>query len=91
MPDYEIDSTNREVAVRLYGNAINAKYAELLKHNEHLSFEDCMLLDAVQKGRHISLEEVHSLMEKGLIEGEYPNIYICRKLYLKAPIKWENM
>ena len=31
MPDYEIDAAKKEVAVRLYGNAINEKYTKLLK------------------------------------------------------------
>ena len=48
MPDYEIDAANKEVAVRLYGNAINEKYTKLLKENKDLSLEDCILLDAVQ-------------------------------------------
>lgn len=76
MPDYEIDAVKKEVAVRLYGNAINEKYTKLLKENKDLCFEDCMLLDAVQKSGSISIDEAHSLKEKGLIEGEYPNIYL---------------
>ena len=54
MPDYEIDAAKKEVAVRLYGNAINEKYTKLLKENKDLSLEDCILLDAVQKGHRLS-------------------------------------
>mgnify|MGYP000326198493 CR=1 FL=1 len=48
MPDYEIDALNKEVGVKIYGNTINEKYTELLKENNTLTLEDCILLDAVQ-------------------------------------------
>ena len=69
MPDYEIDAVKKEVAVRLYGNAINEKYTKLLKENKDLSFEDCLLLDAVQKGRTLHEEDLQQLLSRGLIES----------------------
>lgn len=69
MPDYEIDSINKEVGVRIYGNTINEKYTRLLKETDNLTLEDCILLDAVQKGRRISENEVKSLLDRGLLEG----------------------
>lgn len=69
MPDYEIDAAKKEVAVRLYGNAINEKYTKLLKENKDLSFEDCLLLDAVQKGRTLHEEDLQQLLSRGLIEN----------------------
>jgi ATP-dependent DNA helicase RecG len=48
----------------------------LLKENESLTLEDCILLDAVQKGHRISEEDAKSLFAKGLIEGSYPEIYL---------------
>ena len=76
MPDYEIDAANKEVAVRLYGNAINEKYTKLLKENKDLSLEDCILLDAVQKGYRLSETDAKNLLERGLVEGEYPDLTI---------------
>ena len=70
MPDYEIDTLNKEVGVKIYGNSINEKYTKLLKENNSLTLEDCILLDAVQKGHRISENNVVSLLEKGLLEGE---------------------
>ncbi len=70
MPDYEIDTLNKEVGVRIYGNSINEKYTKLLKENDSLALEDCILLDAVQKGHRISENNVVSLLEKGLLEGD---------------------
>ena len=69
MPDYEIDALNKEVGVRLYGNTINDKYTKLLKENETLTLEDCILLDTVQKGHRISEDNVLALLERGLLEG----------------------
>ena len=68
MPDYEIDAAKKEVAVRLYGNAINEKYTKLLKENKDLSFEDCLLLDAVQKGHQLNEVDAQNLLSRGLIE-----------------------
>ena len=76
MPDYEIDAANKEVAVRLYGNAINEKYTKLLKENKDLSLEDCILLDAVQKGHRLSETDAKNLLERGLVEGDYPDLTI---------------
>jgi ATP-dependent DNA helicase RecG len=76
MPDYEIDALNREVGVKIYGNTIDERYTKLLKENESLTLEDCILLDAVQKGHRISEEDAKSLFTKGLIEGSYPEIYL---------------
>lgn len=77
MPDYEIDTINREVAVRVYGNAIDEKYTQLLKNTPTLTLKDCILLDAVQKGRTIEPNEAAELLLRGLAEGTYPNIYIA--------------
>ena len=70
MPDYDIDLLNKEVGVTIYGNTINEKYTQLLKHNETLSLEDCILLDAVQKGHRIPEEHAVDLLNRGLLEGE---------------------
>ena len=70
MPDYEIDATNKEVGVKIYGNSINEKYTKLLKENDTLTLEDCILLDAVQKGHRISEDNVVTLLERGLLEGD---------------------
>lgn len=76
MPDYEIDAANKEVAVRLYGNAINEKYTTLLKENKELTLEDCILLDAVQKGHRINENDANNLLNRGLVEGKYPDLTI---------------
>ncbi len=76
MPDYEIDAVNKEVAVRIYGNVINERYTQLLKTDESLSLQDCIMLDAVQKGRTIHEDVAQDLLRRGLIEGEAPSYSI---------------
>ena len=76
MPDYEIDNEKKEVAVRIYGNAINERYTKLLKDNDNLSLHDCISLDAIQKGHRIEDEIAQDLLKRGLIEGEAPNYTI---------------
>ena len=70
MPDYEIDALNKEVGGKIYGNTINEKYTELLKENNTLTLEDCILLDAVQKRHRISEKDVVALLNRGLLEGD---------------------
>lgn len=76
MPDYEIDNEKKEVAVRIYGNAINERYTKLLKDNDTLTLHDCISLDATQKGHRIDDEIAQDLLKRGLIEGEAPNYTI---------------
>ncbi len=76
MPDYEIDNEKKEVAVRIYGNAINERYTKLLKDNDNLTLHDCISIDAIQKGHRIDEEIAQDLMKRGLIEGEAPNYTI---------------
>lgn len=76
MPDYEIDNEKKEVAVRIYGNAINERYTKLLKDNDNLTLHDCISLDAIQKGHRIDDEIAQDLLKRGLIEGEVPNYTI---------------
>lgn len=84
MPDYEIDLINKEVAVRIYGNIINDKYTKLLNENPALSLKDCILLDAVQKGRTIEQPEAVDLLMRGLLEGHYPDVYIAEGIARKT-------
>lgn len=84
MPDYEIDPINKEVAVRIYGNIIDDKYTKLLNENPALSLKDCILLDAVQKGRAIEQSEAVDLLIRGLLEGNYPDVYIAEGIARKT-------
>lgn len=84
MPDYEIDMLNKDVGVTIYGNTINEKYTQLLKDNDTLTLEDCILLDAVQKGHRISEENVLALLNRGLLEGDTSEYSISLDLAKKT-------
>lgn len=76
MPDYDIDAVNRRVAVTLYGSVIDERYCKILKNEKNLTLQDCIWLDAVQKGRKINKETALNLKKRGLIEGRGPNYRI---------------
>jgi ATP-dependent DNA helicase RecG len=80
MPDYEIDAVRKEVGVTIYGCTIDERYTILLKQNESLTLEDCILLDAVQKHHTISEEDAKAMSAKGFIEGNYPEIYLSESV-----------
>ena len=68
----------------IYGNTINEKYTQLLKDNDTLTLEDCILLDAVQKGHRISEENVLALLNRGLLEGDTSEYSISLDLAKKT-------
>ena len=84
LPDFEIDAASKVVGVRVYGKVIDEKYTQLLTDNNSLSLQDCILLDAVQKQRRISIEAATDLLMRGLIEGTYPEIYISEGVARKT-------
>ena len=73
---FAIVQKKKEVAVRIYGNAINERYTKLLKENSNLTLHDCISLDAIQKDHRIDDEIAQDLLKRGLIEGEAPNYTI---------------
>lgn len=84
LPDFEIDAANKVVGVRVYGKVIDEKYTKLLTENNSLALHDCILLDAVQKQRKISIEAFTDLLMRGLVEGTYPEIYISKGVARKT-------
>ena len=43
---------------------------------QDLSLEECILLDAVQKGHRLNESDAKNLLDHGLVEGEYPDLTI---------------
>lgn len=78
MPDYDIDREKCSVAVTIYGKMIDEKYTNLLKSEtgKKLTLRECIMLDAVQKGKPITKDVLKYLKDKGLVEGRFPDIYI---------------
>ena len=78
MPDYDIDREKCSVAVTIYGKTIDEKYTNLLKSEtgKKLTLRECIMLDAVQKGKPITKDALKYLKDKGLVEGRFPDVYI---------------
>lgn len=69
LPDFEIDAANKVVGVRIYGKVIDEKYTQLLKKEKTLSLNECIWLDAIQKGHPVPQDAIVELRKKNLIEG----------------------
>lgn len=76
MPDYEIDNDKKEVVVKIYGKTIDGKYTQLLKENHDLTLQECIWLDAIQKGNPTTKAAITHLKAKRLIEGRAPHYTI---------------
>ncbi len=77
MPDYD-GSTETNVVLHLPGIIIDANYSLLLMSNNEVNLTETILLDNLQKGKHISNEAIDMLRKKHLIEGRRPNVYIAK-------------
>ena len=71
MPDYEIDMLNKEVGVTIYGNTINEKYTQLLKDNDTLTLEDCILFGCGAERTSHFRGECTRFIEQRTIRGGY--------------------
>lgn len=74
LPDYEI--TDDIVRMTLYGKVIDINYARKLASMKGLHLNDIILLDAIQKNRELSNEQITYLKHKKLIEWRKPNFHI---------------
>ncbi|MCC7306863.1 MAG: putative DNA binding domain-containing protein [Acidobacteria bacterium] len=87
LPEYDL-SKNR-VKVTIIGKVLDMEYAAILARDQSLSLEDIMMLDKVQKGKSLALEDAKHLRNKGLIEGKRPNYMISVKLARETDQKAE--
>jgi len=78
LPSY--DFSDEKVAVTIYGKVLDLNYAKTLAHHKDLTLLEIMLLDQIQKSKHISKLSAKKLKEKSLIEGRYPNLYISEQV-----------
>ncbi|HET6402485.1 MAG TPA: RNA-binding domain-containing protein [Candidatus Kapabacteria bacterium] len=75
LPEYDLNDSSR-VEVKIFGKVLNPNYTALLRERPDLDLPTVMLLDMVQKGKHISLEAAHRLRALHLVEGRYPHLFI---------------
>ncbi len=74
LPEYEIK--DKTVKVTITGKVLDMKYARKLAQMPNLKLEEIILLDKVQKWKHLEPHEIKCLKLKNLIEWRNPNIYI---------------
>lgn len=83
LPDYTFDTSPQghpRVELTLAGRIMDAKFARALMTRTDLSLQHVLLLDKVQKGQALEVNEVKVLRELGLIEGRAPKLFISAKV-----------
>ncbi len=83
LPDYTFDTSPQghpRVELTLAGRIMDAKFARALMARTDLSLQHVLLLDKVQKGQVLEVNEVKALRELGLIEGRAPKLFISAKV-----------
>ena len=72
LPDYE-QSDALHVVLKIYGQAIDENYSQLLMERSDLPLEQVLWLDRIQKKQKVEASHVAELRKARLIEGRKPN------------------
>lgn len=72
LPDYE-QSDASQVVLKIYGQAIDENYSQLLMERSDLPLEQVLWLDRVQKKQKVDAAHIAELRKAGLIEGRKPH------------------
>lgn len=72
LPDYE-QSDASHVVLKIYGQAIDENYSQLLMERSDLPLEQVLWLDRVQKKQKVDAAHIAELRKAGLIEGRKPH------------------
>ncbi|MBL7712264.1 MAG: putative DNA binding domain-containing protein [Chitinophagaceae bacterium] len=78
LPDYDL--ADGKVKVTITGKILDEEFAKILASNPAILLEDIILLDKVQKRKHISDEEFRYLKKRKLIEGRKGNIFLSLQI-----------
>jgi ATP-dependent DNA helicase RecG len=90
MPDYDLSQPER-VMVMLRGRILDERYTRVLMSQSGLDLGLIMLLDKVQKGARISVDESKRLKAAKLVEGRYPNLMVAGQLAALAGQKAQHI
>ena len=74
MPDYETE--HHQVRVTVYGKILDINYTRLLFDNPNFDLDMVFLLDTVQKGEKLPIDEIKKLRKMGLIEGKAQSLFL---------------
>lgn len=75
LPDFEESDGNR-VVLKIYGQAIDENYTQLLMERSDLPLEHVVWLDRVQKKLKVDAAQTSELRKAGLIEGRKQNPFV---------------
>jgi ATP-dependent DNA helicase RecG len=90
MPDYDLTQSER-VMVTLRGRILDVRYTRMLMAQGELDLGTIMLLDKVQKGLRIDVDEAKRLKAAKLVEGRYPNLLIAGSVAAMAGQKAQHI
>ncbi|MBM3591002.1 MAG: hypothetical protein FJX30_06525 [Alphaproteobacteria bacterium] len=78
----EISTTVRQKTLEIYGKEIDKKFTEILVNKGDMEFYKTIILDKIQKGRGVEVDEVEArkLAKEKLIEGRRPNYILSMKV-----------
>ena len=79
LPDY-IGSTPVHTAFNVMGQSLSEDYSRLLMDRADLDLAEVLLLDRLQKGQPLSLEQRKALRQRGLIEGRGQRVTISARV-----------
>ena len=80
LPDYAIEGPPPSVTVTIYGRTLDERYVGALMTHTHLSLDEAVLLDQIQKGRPLAAGQLQRLRAKGLVEGRSPKLRISAQV-----------
>jgi ATP-dependent DNA helicase RecG len=87
LPEYLFEDNSVQLTIE--GKILDVNYASKLATVPDLSLWEIVLLDKVQKGHLLTVDEVKTLKKKKLIEGRKPNFHISSNI-AKATGEKEN-
>jgi len=90
LPDYDLSQPER-VMVTLRGRILDVRYTRLLMAKGDLDLATIMLLDKVQKGQRIAVDEARRLRAAKLVEGRYPNLLVAGSVAAMAGHKAQHI
>ncbi len=86
LPDYDLSNPDK-VILNISGKVLDEKYTRMLMERRDLDLPTIILLDRIQKRKHISKEQSGLLKSKKLVEGRYPNLFVTSILATTAEEK----
>jgi len=76
LPDFDLQADPAAVAVRIHGKVIDSNYVHALMLYSHITLDEAIQLDRVQKGLRIGASAAKTLRARGLVEGRLSRLTV---------------